>query len=50
MNIIYLKADKAKITEIIPYIRKMTNISPKILKSIRDSQWMKTRKWKQFGK
>ena len=38
LNIIYLKADKAKVTEIIPYIRKMTNISPKILKSIRDSQ------------
>ena len=38
LNIIYLKADKAKVTEIIPYIRRMTNISPKILKSIRDSQ------------
>ena len=37
LNIIYLRADKAKVTEIIPYIRKMTNISPKILKSIRDS-------------
>ena len=37
LNIIYLKADKAKVTEIIPYIRKMTNISPKILKSIQDS-------------
>lgn len=37
LNIIYLKAEKAKVTEIIPYIRKMINISPKILKSIRDS-------------
>lgn len=37
LNIIYLKADKAKVTEIIPYIRKMINISPKILKSIKDS-------------
>lgn len=37
LNIIYLKAEKAKVTEIIPHIRKMINISPKILKSIRDS-------------
>lgn len=37
LNIIYLKADHAKVTEIIPYIRKMINISPKILKSIKDS-------------
>lgn len=36
LNIIYLKADKAKVTEIIPYIRKMINISPKVLKSIKD--------------
>ena len=37
LNIIYLRAEKAKVTEIIPYIRKMINISPKILKSIKDS-------------
>ena len=37
LNIIYLNAEKAKVTEIIPYIRKMINLSPKILKSIRDS-------------
>lgn len=37
LNIIYLKAEKAKVTEIIPYIRKMINISPKLLKSIKDS-------------
>ena len=37
LNIIYLSAEKAKVTEIIPYIRKMINLSPKILKSIKDS-------------
>ena len=37
LNIIYLSAEKAKVTEIIPYIRKMINTSPKILKSIKDS-------------
>ena len=37
LNIIYLNAEKAKVTEIIPYIRKMINLSPKILKSIKDS-------------
>ena len=37
LYIIYLNAEKAKVTEIIPYIRKMINLSPKILKSIRDS-------------
>lgn len=37
LNIIYLKAEKAKVTEIIPYIRKMINISPKILNSIKNS-------------
>ena len=37
LNIIYLNAEKAKVTEIIPYIRKMINLSPKILKSIRYS-------------
>ena len=37
LNIIYLNAEKAKVTEIIPNIRKMTNLSPKILKSIKDS-------------
>ena len=37
LNIIYLNAEKTKVTEIIPYIRKMINLSPKILKSIKDS-------------